>query len=135
MEKLIGKKITGIFINSDYLKFETDGGDVCFRVDGECCSRSYFYDFIGVEKLLKNGVVLNLEEIEDYPDDGKRKGDEDSVSCYGYRITTKDQEFGEVSSVVSFRNDSNGYYGGSMEECGSIPEKEVLQEIKQDWYE
>jgi hypothetical protein len=30
----------------------------------------------------------------------------------GLEIVTDDPKFGEVTSVFSFRNDSNGYYGG-----------------------
>lgn len=40
------------------------------------------------------------------------------VSCAfgnGYRLTTVHPKFGEVSSVFSFRNVSNGYYGGWIE--------------------
>ena len=129
-EALIGKKIKRIFMNEDYLKFETDKGNVVFNVYGDCCSQSVFYDFIGVKKLLNNGAVVAFEEIELTPSDIKTVKDEydrertedkksyqESIQVYGYRLVTVDPAFGEVSSVFSFRNYSNGYYGGSLELC------------------
>lgn len=116
LEVLVGKKVQRLFMSDDYLKFQTDGGDFAFRVDGDCCSSSYFYDFYGVENLLKNGPIKAVEEI-DLKDDGKRRKDDEEISCYGYRLTTESPEFGEVSSVMSFRNSSNGYYGGSIEKA------------------
>jgi len=63
MEKLVGKKINKVFISEEYLKFETDKGDVCYRVDGDCCSHSYFYDFQNVNRLIKNGKVISTEKF------------------------------------------------------------------------
>lgn len=130
-KELLGKKINKIFINGEYLKFETDKGDVYFQVEGDCCSHSYFYDFEGVERLLNNGEVKSFEEIPDMPQ--PKQPEYDAIAAYGYRITTEDKKFGEVSSVLSFRNESNGYYGGSMELTDSIPATEEMQEIKKDW--
>lgn len=112
-------------MNEEFLKFETDGGNFIFTVEGDCCSTSMFYDFIGVKKLLNGGRVTAVEEV---PLEGKdifvkkerssvmkdRKREDDDIKVYGYRLTTEDPQFGEVSSVFSFRNYSNGYYGGEM---------------------
>ena len=130
MKELINKKINRIFMNENNLKFETDGGVLIYTVYGDCCSYSYFHDFIGVKNLLKGGKVKNVEEIE-VGDDGKRKGGEDQLSFYGYRITVDDPKLGELSSVVSFRNDSNGYYGGSLNDVSEI-DNEVSPEIFDD---
>ena len=130
MKEIIGKKINKIFIDSTYLRFETDHGSFSYKVSGDCCSSSYFHDFIGVEKLLKNGEIKLVEEIEmDEVTDAD--DDQDCVQAYGYRLTTEDEKFGEVSSVLSFRNESNGYYGGSMGLVDSSPEN--LPEITTDW--
>jgi hypothetical protein len=114
MQELVGKKVKGIGMTEDYLRFITDDGNFTFEVSGDCCSHSFFYDFIGVKKLLENGPIKLIEDV-DKEDDGKRKLGNDSISCYGVRFVTEDPKFGEVSSVMSFRNDSNGYYGGSLE--------------------
>lgn len=134
---LVGKKILKIFISESHLKFETDKDNVCFYVEGDCCSHSYFHDFIGVEKLLKNGAVKSFRELNnnEFPkeieNEDKREDDDDSIKIYGYEIVTEDPQFGDVTSVLAFRNSSNGYYGGSMEKCESVPDD--IPEIKSDW--
>lgn len=120
-KSLIGNKVLKIYMNEDFLKFETDKGNVVFGVDGDCCSQSVFYDFIGVKKLIGN-FITRIEEIELHPEDiievdgeqKDKKSYQESIQAYGYRLITEDKQLGEVSSVFSFRNYSNGYYGGSM---------------------
>lgn len=116
---LVGKKITAVFMNENFLKFETVEGNFCFTVEGDCCSRSYFHDFIGIDKLLKNGPVLSatfldMDEVQSY--------DYDVIRAYGLEIVTEDPRFGEVTSVLAYRNRSNGYYGGWMEPINSVPD-------------
>ena len=40
------------------------------------------------------------------------------VRVYGYRIASDHPTWGEVTAVMSFRNDSNGYYGGELVPAG-----------------
>lgn len=134
-KSLVGKKVLKIFVDSDYLIFQTDQGQVAYMVEGDCCSTSYFYDFVGVEKLLKNGPVLSWKSIPlELPANEKPKEDE-YIQCYGFELVTEDPAYGEVTSVVSFRNSSNGYYGGWMEEigeCGLGNKKEILTDWSND---
>lgn len=111
LERMIGAKINNVGMNSDELIFDTDKGFFGFYVVGECCSWSYFYDFHGVHKLLVNGPVVSVEEI---PLDADDYSGSEYVRAYGYRIITENPLWGEQSSVFSFRNESNGYYGGWM---------------------
>src|SRR3990167_2259983 len=99
MENLVGKIIKKIFIDDEYLVFETDSGKVAYTLGGDCCSRSYFHDFIGVKNLLKNGKVKAVEEIDlvEKEHTEKEKGDKEETSWYGYRIITESPEFGEMS--------------------------------------
>ena len=144
---LIGATVTGICMSEDELIFQTDRGLIGYQVQGDCCSHSYFFDFYGVENLLKNGPVTAFEEVELGPGDpgfhdcdkhDRMEWSEDndwheSRQVYGYRITTEHPTFGPVTSVFSFRNDSNGYYGGWMEpfEATKIgPEHELLTQDK-----
>lgn len=117
LKALVGKKIQRIFMNENYLRFEMDGDIITYEVEGDCCSRSVFYDFIGVQKLLQNGPVKSMEEV-DLQDAEKETAkskidyEQDAISIYGVKITTESPKWGEQTSVVSFRNYSNGYYGG-----------------------
>jgi hypothetical protein len=119
LEVLVDKKIVEIFMNDDYLVFtDTEGGFHGFTVEGDCCSHSYFHDFFGVRTLLENGPVVSVKSIDLGSED---LGDWDVISCYGFEIVTEHLTWGEQTSVFSFRNSSNGYYGGWMYYTDNIP--------------
>lgn len=136
LKHLIGKKIKQIFLNQEMMKFVTDAGDFVYSVSGDCCSHSYIHDFYGVEKLLKNGEVTDVKRVELTKDDKsyigyspEDRGDNDSwdyIACYGYQIFVNDPEWGEVTACFSFRNSSNGYYGGSIDKVFPYDENEYI---------
>ena len=142
LDSLLGRTIRAIYMGEKALMFVTDAQSVAFTVWGDCCSHSYFYDFYGVRNLLDNGPVIAWEAVDLDPSDpgyvtegnkGNRAGDyADQVVCYGYRLTTVHPLFGEVSSVFSFRNDSNGYYGGSLEDSTVPDDLSALRLLTQD---
>jgi hypothetical protein len=121
LKELVGKKIQKIRMDEDWLVFETDKGNYAFTVGGDCCSHSFFYDFYGVKNLLQNGEVLEVEEIELDVPEYTIKPENDKIEAYGYRLTTAHEYWGKKSSVFSFRNDSNGYYGGWMDYSENYP--------------
>lgn len=133
LKDLIGKKVLKIYLNKTYLKFETDQGNLVYIVEGDCCSSSYFFDFYGVKNLLENEKVIAAKEVELHPSDLLAHNNAyEIISVYGYQITTESKEYGEVTSVFSFRNSSNGYYGGYI---SKVDDQEVVPEIKADIYE
>lgn len=122
---LIGATVTAILVSEERLTFQTDKGLLTYVVEGDCCSSSYFHDFYGVKNLLENGPITAAEAVELSPGDvgyhaptwdpaANPREWQDEVQVYGFRLTTTHPKFGDVSSVFSFRNDSNGYYGGSL---------------------
>lgn len=126
-DAIVGKKITRIRMSDDYLILDTDQGRVSYYVEGDCCSRSRFFDFYGVRNLLDLGPVKDFEEVDLSPGDpGYRsetwadaEADEyGELRVYGYRFTVEHPVLGDMSAIVSFRNLSNGYYGGWMEVVG-----------------
>jgi len=126
---LVGKQINKIYMNEDNLKFDTNDGEITFEVDGDCCSHSAFYDFYGVKDVLGK-VVKSVKEIElniDERMDGKKY--QESISVYGFEIVWEDMTWGDRTAVFSFRNYSNGYYGGSMQVCDNL---DVTPEVTQD---
>jgi len=118
LKEIIGRRVTKVRMNEDYLVFETDKGNLTFTVYGDCCSSSFFYDFYGVRKLLENGVVKEVKEVPLTVEEYTVKPSQDIIQAYGYQITTHNETWGDMTSVFSFRNDSNGYYGGSLEYAG-----------------
>lgn len=131
LKDLVGKKINKIFLNQEYLKFETNEGNFVYTVYGDCCSSSFFYDFYGVKNLLEAGVVKEVKEIELHPTDLFVVPDKgDSTAVYGFAITTEGTDYyGDRTSVFSFRNESNGCYGGWIEKT---EDRKVLPEIVED---
>jgi len=114
LASLVGHKVTAVEMSEERLVFTTDVGEFVYEVEGDCCSYSYFYDLIGKEKLIENGPVVSVGTIDlKEPDDEDAERDE-CVQVYGFEIVTEHPRWGEQTTVFSFRNASNGYYGGSM---------------------
>ena len=109
---LVGKTIKSFTLaeDGDHITFHCDEGDITLGTEGDCCSQTWI-ESIDTPKNLK-GKVLSAEEIE-VPDlgnvDGKRHTGVDQVSYYGLKVVTS-----KGHSVIDYRNDSNGYYGGNL---------------------
>ena len=135
-KKLVGRTVTGIWMDEQHLKFATDQGDIAYCVDGDCCSSSYFYDFIGVAKLLAGNPIVSVKEIELSEDGPAHPALEpryqESVAVYGYEFVTEDPNLGDVTSVMSFRNDSNGYYGGSLQNADAESVPATVPQLTED---
>lgn len=139
---IVGKTITGILFSEDFLTLETKDGDIFLGVVGDCCSRSYFFDFYGVENLLRSKVIrfepvaLSPGDVGYHEETYDVSAVEDDyignyVQVYGYRFITEHPLFGELTSVLSFRNESNGYYGGWMSLSPAI-DKTKLERLTAD---
>lgn len=132
LKDLIGTVVNKLYVNIEYLKFETDKGNFVYTVVGDCCSCSFFYDFYGVENLLGR-KIKEVKEVELHPTDLFVIPDKgDCTAVYGFSITLEPKEgdfYGESTAVFSFRNESNGYYGGWIER---VEDREVLPEVKND---
>src|SRR5512139_2478478 len=115
MQKLImpfaNRRVESVWItdNRRYLKFMfEDGGHVYWRVEGDCCSYTWIE---GIENLGSKGTVLSITNDGAMSGGPKSTGDNfDHVRYYGLTLKT---EYGRL--IIDYRNDSNGYYGGSME--------------------
>lgn len=136
---IVGKKIEKIRFNEEYLVFEFHDSVFAVGVEGDCCSTSYFYDFYGVEAIIGH-VVEDIVEIELDPTDLKASHNGDCIEVYGYKITCKnngdDDDYNIYGStrtgVFSFRNDSNGYYGGYLCAVSEDFKYEHVPEITKD---
>ena len=126
LQKLVGKTIAKVFYSPDYLIFEdSEGIQHPYTVEGDCCSQSLFYDFFGIDVLI-GGTIKEIKSVPVTPSDIYGNGSsykdqasyDDSIQVYGYQITVQPKEggynYGERTAVFSFRNYSNGYYGGSL---------------------
>lgn len=80
---------------------------VILNVDGDCCSRSYI-ESIDDESVLQNCILNDVHEEE-----GPIKSDHNECATVKkwtfYKFFTN-----KGIATLSFRNDSNGYYNGSL---------------------
>lgn len=108
---LIGKVITGMEIAADRqaLRFILADGELVVQVDAECCSYTWL-EHIDLPALGFPATVLAVVDL-DMPEQPTSTfhTDADVLAFYGCKITT---DRGEI--VIDYRNDSNGYYGGSL---------------------
>lgn len=119
LDKIVGKKIEKIQFNEDFLVFHCSDGTVAkYTINSNYYSHSYFHDFHGVKNLLESDKVLSFTERElsltpeqtlDLDHDRY-----DYIQVYGFTIVAEHPTWGDITAVFSFRNRSNGYYGGSM---------------------
>lgn len=108
---LIGKVITGLEISADRqaLRFILSDGEMILNADADYCSYTWI-EHVDLPALGFPATVLSVEDLS-LPDQPASTfhTDSDVLAYYGCKITT---DRGEL--VIDYRNDSNGYYGGSL---------------------
>ena len=134
-ELIRGKTISKIRMSNSYLVIEFGNEYVSFTVEGDCCSSSYFFDIFGGHNLVGKKVV-EITDIDLQPTDLKiTRDDYGEIKVYGYKIVCEpNDDYFDTSNtaVFSFRNSSNGYYGGSINFANIEPE--TIPEVAKDIY-
>lgn len=121
MSELVGQTIKEVYAQlpqGHFLKLVTSGGDThYYSLEGDCCSESWLYAINGVEGLLDSQIqaVQPIEMPE--PTDDRSRQEYDQLWCI--RLVTN-----KGFCDIEFRNSSNGYYGGWLEE---VPEDRVVE--------
>jgi hypothetical protein len=109
MHQLIGKVITGLELTEDRIAVRFLLGDekpVVAVCDADCCS-STWVEHISLPAGGFPAVVLEAADLE-MPDLGDQPG-RDFMQYYGFQVKT-DKGY----LIIDYRNESNGYYGGSL---------------------
>lgn len=103
---LIGKVITALEISEDKeaLRFVLDDGECVVACDADCCSHTW----IEHVELPALGFPARVVAVEDL-DLETSEANDGELQFYGCKVTT---DRGEI--VIDYRNESNGYYGGSL---------------------
>ena len=109
VHQLVGKTLTGVKLASDKkaILFQTTEGEVVARCDAECCSNTWIE---GIENTIGSfpAVVTAAGDIEGGLPQTEEHGD-DVIQFYGFKVSTD-----KGVLVIDYRNESNGYYGGSL---------------------
>lgn len=100
-----------------------DGTRTSYYASGDCCSTSWV-EHVTVPDLGSGATVLDLKDsggldaTEEQEAQTKEayvaRGDKYGPECLRVYHTSIVTDKGEV--IIEYRNDSNGYYGGSLEE-------------------
>lgn len=160
-KELIGKTIYKIYMTEKYLVFVVSKNAskvVAFGVEGDCCSTSYFHDFIGVKNILGKKVVdfkrIGLGSYDKYESNNVKEMKKEGLPTgeghfHNFRTNWEGTEYYELeyeecvkyygykiivedgkSAVFAFRNSSNGCYGGNMEMLDSTTENPLKNEFE-----
>jgi hypothetical protein len=114
-KKVIGATVKEIAAKKDFVGLVLDTGQTLrLSLDGDCCSRSYFTDTDQFLELV-GAKIQGIEERRGESKDGLNEAamadeyaPEDIKWYFLVFVTNK----GHVT--IDWRNDSNGYYSGSI---------------------
>lgn len=125
----VGKAIHNIRLNQekDIIDFFfEDGLSKRLGVEGDCCSHSWIEHLEIVPEPLAGARILSVEQRDMPPWDNHacdREHDYGDRNCTHDVLTVYHTVFhtdrGDI--VLEYRNDSNGYYGGSLTDEGPVP--------------
>lgn len=118
-EELGGRPLKSVTLSDDKSRIVfafTEGPDVAFSVEGDCCSSSWI-EHLDVPPDVIGEVLVGVEDAAGVPWDGHtcapcdpgNKCGHDVLAVYNTRFRTAK---GDI--VLEYRNDSNGYYGGYL---------------------
>lgn len=124
--KLLNKVIKSVSIPDDrHINFELeDGTRVSWVAYGDCCSDTWFENISGLGVLSGNKVIEIIErEIPEAVQEALNPYRQESDQLYGYSLKVEVTHYRDYRGSVGFemvdiefRNSSNGYYGGWIEE-------------------
>lgn len=105
---LIGRVINAVYVAVDgsAIRFDMlDGEPIVANAYGDCCSHTWIENVETPENLL--GTVSEVEDLDLHKAD--KEEDYNLIQFYGCKISTE-----KGSSTLDYRNESNGYYGGTL---------------------
>lgn len=117
LNHLVGATIVDVRIDSakEKLTFVLKGEEVrTYYTDGDCCSQSWIEHVSGIEGARGAEVIaveqVDVGEIAHPQDRGEREYD--CLKAYITKIKLR----GRPDFEIEYRNNSNGFYGGSLKE-------------------
>jgi hypothetical protein len=143
LNKLLGKRINGIFLNEDHTQvvFRTiEDERIGFYVHGDCCNTVYINHFQGVDvvgegnafDLLRGALVTAVEEKEWVSiDDAEQDEDAWMDECVEDGFFTIRTNRGYIDFEV--RNEHNGYYSGHLSEWDEEVDLSTLRPLTEDF--
>jgi hypothetical protein len=109
-KKLIGRVLQSVSLDAERVRIRfdfADGSSSTYEAMGDCCSRSWIEHL----ELPANVHGARIMEVGASGPVEVQDPDHECLQVYAEQLIT---DRGEV--VIEFRNSSNGYYGGYLEE-------------------
>lgn len=138
MKDLKEKVIKKVELNDDntiIVLTDYEGKKHIYEAYGDCCSYSWFSHINNLSNLLDSEILEVIEKKESFEATKEQLADKSGLNSdewefeylqvYMYTFKTK-----KGYSDIEFRNDSNGYYGGSCEKKDEYMGE--LHEVKTD---
>lgn len=107
----MGQTILDIYLsdNKEQIKFKLeDGQEIIARCDAECCSYTWIEDVLDPDAVI-GSPVLQAFDINMPAPANAEEDPNGYIQYYGFAIETVKGRF-----TIAYRNESNGYYGGSL---------------------
>lgn len=109
LQKLVNQVISAIYQNDEKIVFRYGHGDFLeMHAIGDCCSKSWIEAVDIIPGAVGSEIISifneSLESVNDHPD----------YDCLAFYKTIIRTRKGDI--IIDYRNSSNGYYGGWLEE-------------------
>ncbi len=95
--------------NRQTITFRCDDGAYVFLADGDCCSQTHIDSVEGP----RAGRIVDIQQPE-WGEPCREVRDDENMECTRFYKTTLVID-GQGHLDIEYRNESNGYYGGSLE--------------------
>lgn len=119
----LGDEDTSIVFTTDKDK------EIVFYADGDCCSFSWFAHISGIKNILGHTITkIDDSKYLTPQEEAEKDGSYESLAVYGYDLHS---DIGICT--IEFRNESNGYYGGSVYHADNRVPNAKYKEIKEDF--
>lgn len=106
IKEIVGEETTSVSYTEESLSIHlSNGNTVVFNAEGDCCSHSFIED-IDDPSVFDNATIL---EVSDESGEQLDIGDWEVHKWTFYKFKTT-----KGYATLSFRNESNGYYDGSL---------------------
>lgn len=146
LKDLLGMYVEEVHItpDKDVICFAGRDKIKLYRTEADCCSKTWIENITGVKGIP--GYVVDIEDLE-LPSEWD-KGGCVFTQFYGVKITLADKYYPTTKIydkascafwlrhrefLIEYRNESNGYYGGSLVEydIDHVGDFRILKELEQ----
>ena len=120
--RLVGKRVAAVEVatterardsilgDPEYISFVLDDGErLVYSCEGDCCSYSFIQHINGLAALIGNEVLEEPDEPNENAASVAEADADHELAVYFFTVRTAAGCFD-----IEMRNESNGYYGGSL---------------------